>query len=403
LAIRIAARFSPKAKQWVKGRKKIHYKLYQFNKGVYGKRIWFHCASLGEFEQGRPLLERIKKQHPDYKIILTFFSPSGYEVRHKYDLADYVSYLPLDTSYDAEKFIRLMDPHLVIWVKYEFWYHYLHELNRRHIPVVLISSIFRPDHIFFRWFGALHRTMLTYFTHIFVQNSESQQLLKGINISSDICNDTRFDRVYDILQQRRQFETLSLFKGDKKLLIAGSTWQRDADIICDLINSDQFDKDFKFIIASHDVSKDNIYYITDRLKKRKALFSRVTMHNYNDYDVIIVDNIGMLASLYGYADVAYVGGGFNASVHNVLEPAVFGMPVIFGPNHQKSNEAKALLAEQVAFTISDLPSLCALIEDLLANNEAKLNTAKEKSRQYVRSNIGGTDMIYQYLIGNKLI
>ena len=405
-AVYAASFFSPKAKKWIEGRKKVHHRLGNYISSAHGKRIWFHCASLGEFEQVRPLIEKIKKTHPDHKLILTFFSPSGFDARRYYEGADFVSYLPLDTAADAKKFIRRMKPSVVIWVKYEFWFNFLDELHFQEIPVILISSVFRKNHIFFKWYGALHRRMLGYFTHIFVQNQTSQELLQTLHIDSEICSDTRFDSVFNVMTRHKQLDNAASFKGDKRIFIAGSTWRKDADMICDLINNDPFEGKFKYIIAPHDVSQKNINYLLKKIKRKKALFSRINIQKGQKFDVAIIDTIGLLSSLYYYADIAYVGGGFNASVHNILEPAVYGMPVIFGPNHQKSEEAKAMLSHpdwHAAYTVNNSAELLACVRSLLDNNEADLRTGSIRSKEFVLSNTGGTNRIHAYLIEKNLL
>ena len=406
LFLGIAARFSKKAGRWSDGRKKAQHRLGQYATSAHGKKIWIHCASLGEFEQARPLIEKIRAEHPGHKLILTFFSPSGFDVRRYYEGVDFVGYLPLDTASDAERFIGRMKPSLVIWVKYEYWFHFLNELNKRHIPIVLISAVFRPDSIFFKWYGGLHREMLGYFEHIFVQNESSKALLQTIGIDSETCTDTRFDSVYNVMSRHKEMEKVQNFKGDQKVMIAGSTWPRDADMICDMINKDPFDIQMKYIIAPHNVTKATVDYILTKIKKRKTVLTGLRIDNAHKFEVIIIDSVGLLSSLYYYADIAYVGGGFNASVHNILEPAVYGMPVIFGPHYQKSEEAKALLSHpdwHAAYTVRKTTELISTVQSLLDNNEADLKLGSEKAKEYVLSNIGGTEKIYSYLLTNNLI
>ncbi|MBS1594315.1 MAG: 3-deoxy-D-manno-octulosonic acid transferase [Bacteroidetes bacterium] len=369
-------------------------------KSLHGKKVWVHCASLGEFEQARPLIEMIRQRDPAMKILLTFFSPSGYDVRRYYEGVDYVSYLPIDNAVNAIKFIRTVRPDLIIWVKYEYWYHFLRQLYIRNLPVILVSAVFRPDQPFFRWYGGLHREMLGYFRHIFVQNESSRELLAGLGFAAEVCADTRFDRVASIAAQRKEYDTIAAFKGDKKLIVAGSTWSKDVDLIARLINEDPFQGAFKYVIAPHDVNEENNYYIIGNTVVRRGLFSRVTTQNAHDYDLIIVDGIGMLSSIYYYADVVYVGGGFDTSVHNILEPTVYGKPVIFGPNHQKSAEALELLSHpewHAAYTVSSYEQLLDSIEDLYEHDGAHLRTGSEKAREYVLSHTGGTEQIYAWL------
>lgn len=373
---------------------------------AHGERIWFHCASLGEFEQARPLIEKIRKEKPEHHLILTFFSPSGFEVRQFYNGVDFVGYLPLDTEENAKRYINRLKPTLVIWVKYEFWFNFLNELHRQNIPVVLISSVFRADHIFFKWYGSLHIQMLGFFRKIFVQNEASQNQLKTINVDSQVCRDTRFDSVFNVLNNHKLIESAAAFKGDKKIFIAGSTWEKDVDLICDMINADPFEGQYKYIIAPHDVSKKNIDYIISKITKKKALFSRINTGNGATYEVAIVDTIGLLSSLYYYGDISYIGGGFDASIHNILEPAVYGMPVIFGPNHHKSEEAKTMLSHSdwhAAHTVKNSEELISTIRSLLANDGAHLKTGAQKAKEYVLSNRGGTDKIYNYLIDQHLL
>jgi 3-deoxy-D-manno-octulosonic-acid transferase len=406
ISAQIASKFSDKAEDWVEGRKKAQNRLGNFVTSARGKKIWFHCASLGEFEQVRPLIEKIRQLHPEYKLVLTFFSPSGFNARRYYDGVDFVGYLPVDTEYEAKRYIRKMKPLVVIWVKYDFWYHMLYQLHRKEIPIILVSSIFRPDQVFFKNYGSLHRKMLGMFRHIFVQNDESKQLLGSIGVDSEVSKDTRYDSVYNTSARHKPNETIAAFRGDKKVFIAGSTWDKDADLICRLIDEDPFDGEYKYIIAPHDVSKENVNYIVKKIKKKKAQLSRIKPENANKFDVIIVDTIGLLANMYYYGDIAYVGGGFNASIHNILEPAVFGMPVIFGPHFEKSDEAKVLLSHpewNAAYTINNYEELASTALSLIANNEKDLLNGKAKSREFVLTNTGATERIYSYLAENQLL
>lgn len=406
LSIHLAAAFSPKAKRWVKGRDKLFSRLRKNIDSIHGKKIWFHCASLGEFEQARPLMEKLRRQNPEHKIILTFFSPSGYDVRRYFEGVDYVAYLPLDTAENARRFIGIMRPSMVVWVKYEYWYHFLNQLYAKNIPVILISAVMRQEHIFFKWYGGLHRKMLGFFTYIFVQNEESKKLLEQINIPSEVCADTRFDRVVEITEQRKVYENIAAFKADKKLLIAGSTWAKDAALICRLINEDPFQGKFKYIIAPHEVSKYTTGYLIENIKKKRGLFSRLTIQNADEFDAVVVDGIGALASLYYYGDISYIGGGFDASIHNILEPAVYGMPVIFGPHHLKSAEAMAMLSHKdwhAAYTINTYEELIAAIRSLLDRDEAYLKIGSQKAKEYVLSNTGGTEQIYSWMKKNAWV
>lgn len=389
LGIAVASAVNNKAKLWIEGRQQP---LPPFSKQEGEKVIWFHCASLGEFEQARPLLEKIKQQYPDCKIALTFFSPSGYEVRKSYTLADTVAYLPLDTPENAKRFINYLQPDLALFVKYEFWYHHLAELSTRQIPIVLFSSIFRPGQVFFKWYGALHRKMLSFYSRIFVQNDESAELLQTINIAATIANDTRFDRVKEIADNRKQYPFVEAFKDNGKMLIAGSTWQRDEELILQCIANNVL-PGYKYIIAPHDIKPERIEQLLGLLKGRGVKFSDLNTEAAAQADVLIIDNIGRLAALYSYADVVYMGGGFNASVHNVLEPAVYGVPLLFGPNHTKSAEAIELAKQKGAFVIKDYASLRQMLNLLTTNNQVHTRAA-DVTRLYVSKRTGGTEVIF---------
>jgi 3-deoxy-D-manno-octulosonic-acid transferase len=389
LGIALASAVNNKAKLWIEGRQQP---LPSFTKQAGEKVIWFHCASLGEFEQARPLLEKIKQQYPACKIALTFFSPSGYEVRKSYTLADIVAYLPLDTPENAKRFINYLQPDLALFVKYEFWYHHLNEMNNRQIPIVLFSSIFRPGQVFFKWYGGLHCKILSFYSRIFVQNEESAALLKTINISATIANDTRFDRVKEIADNRKQYPFVEVFKDNGKMLIAGSTWQHDEELILQCITNNVL-PGYKYIIAPHDINPERIEQLLGLLKGRGVKFSDLKTEAAAQADVLIIDNIGRLAALYSYADIVYIGGGFNTSVHNVLEPAVYGVPLLFGPNHTKSAEAIELTKQKGAFVINNYPSLQNMLNLLNTNNQVHTRAA-DVTRLYVSKRTGGTDVIF---------
>ncbi|MFN8288557.1 MAG: glycosyltransferase N-terminal domain-containing protein [Chitinophagales bacterium] len=390
LGIYIASLFNKKAALWIEGRKDWKTKL-QPKSATTQKTAWFHCASLGEFEQARPLIEKLKQERPDYRIVLSFFSPSGYEVRKNYSGADVVTYLPLDTPQNAKQFIALIQPNVAFFVKYEFWYNYLSELKNKGIPTILFSAIFRKEQVFFAWYGGLFRQMLKMFTSIFVQTETSQKLLAGIGIKSVVANDTRFDRVYQIAQNRQQLPLIEKFKGTAPLLIAGSTWPKDEELLLQLIAQGIL-KGYKYIIAPHDIDSERIDKLTAQLGSKVVKLSQLNDGNAANAEVIVVDSIGQLTFIYAYGTIAYVGGGFNASVHNVLEPAVYGMPVIFGPNHQKSAEALQLIARGAGFCITDAASLNSIVASLLQNN--KLPTSANAAKQYVAENPGGTAVIW---------
>lgn len=395
LCIWLASPFDAKAKQWIDGRKNWQEKARAIkNRG--GKRIWFHCASLGEFEQARPVIEKWGCDHRNDNIILTFFSPSGYEVRKNYECADAVLYLPLDTATNAKQFIDLIKPDVALFVKYEFWYNYLHELKKRKIPCILFSALFRPEQVFFKWYGGFFRAMLKMFTTVFVQNEESKQLLQSIGVNSIINYDTRFDRVNEIRQKWKPSPAIEKFKGASPVFIAGSTWPKDEEVILRLISENTL-PGYKFIIAPHQVGARNISALKNATGARSTLLSALTGDNTPVTDILIVDNVGRLASLYGYANIAYVGGGFDASVHNVLEAAVYGLPVIFGPNHQKSLEAMELKNQGAGFSINNLHELIKILQNLAANRSPRYLRACKNAEAYVQQRLGGSGVIISEL------
>jgi len=320
------------------------------------KYIWFHASSLGEFEQGRPLIEKIKAEHPEYKILLTFFSPSGYEVRKNYGGADVVCYLPFDTPYRVKKFLDLSKPVMAIFIKYEFWDNYLSELKRRNIPVYIVSAIFRKEQLFFKWYGGMYRKVLTYFTHIFVQDDASRELLSKYGVTNvSVFGDTRFDRVQDVYKNTKQIPMVELFvnnnRSDNQLtMVAGSSWQQDEEVYLNYFNEHP---ELKLIIAPHEIHKDHLMHIESMLKRPSIRLSEATEKDIKGKSCLIVDSFGLLSSIYRYGDLAYIGGGFGAGIHNVLEAAVYGIPVIFGPKYQKFKEARDLLQVGGAFSITD--------------------------------------------------
>lgn len=393
----MASFFDKKAKQWIEGRKNWKEgsdKLIAYQ----GKRIWFHCASLGEFEQARPVIEKYGCENRENAIIVSFFSPSGYKVRKNYESADWVTYLPLDSEQNAKEFLDVVRPDVALFVKYEFWYRYLNELKQRKIPVILFSSIFRKEQIFFKPYGSLFREMLGMFTKIFVQSKESRELLEAIGIDSVIAFDTRFDRVNEIAQHRKLFPAIGKFKGDAKIFIAGSSWKRDEELVLRLIRENIL-PGYKFIIAPHEVKEKR----TEELLRDSALaskrFSELTEENAAETQVVIVDNTGNLASLYAYCDLAYIGGGFNASVHNVLEAAVFGMPVIFGPHFEKSLEAVELRKLLAAFSFNSYSDLLYTLRSINDNNAVRGTYASLKGKEYVRKKMGGAEVVAEAIHG----
>ncbi len=389
LIILLASLFNRKARLWIKGRKRIFDKIKNQIK-TENNLLWFHASSLGEFEQGRPLIEALKNKDKSIKILLTFFSPSGYEIRKNYKTADYIFYLPLDTKKNAYKFVKLVNPSKAFFIKYEFWYHYLNQLQITNIPVYLVSANFRQNQVFFRWYGGWFRSILHKFTHIFVQNKKSEQLLKDIGLDNiTIAGDTRFDRVAEIARQAKEIEIAQKFKQDSPVIIGGSTWDKDEEILVEFINTSSLN--IKYIIAPHEIHESGIQRIIKSINKPVTRFSLANTGNINDYKVLIIDNIGMLSSLYRYADIAYIGGGFGIGIHNILEAATFGLPVVFGPNYGKFQEAVDLVEAGGAFSITDSGSLKNQFEDLLGKNK-KIEAGKI-AREYVIKNQGATNII----------
>jgi 3-deoxy-D-manno-octulosonic-acid transferase len=392
--IRLASFWNPKAKSWVKGR--VQFPEFNSEK----KRIWFHCASLGEFEQGRPVLEALKVKFPQYEIVVSFFSPSGYEIRKNYPLADYVIYLPIDTPKNAEKLIQSINPALVIWVKYEYWFHYLRQLKTNNIPVILISGIFRKSQPFFKWYGKFWINILKSFSKVFVQDENSFDLLNGIGINNaSLSGDTRFDRVKAIADENKQIPEIAAFTNNQFTIVAGSTWEDDENLIAPFI---QNNKSIKFIIAPHEISPSNL----NRLKAKldNAIFYSEWKNNMTSTNqVLIINNIGMLSALYKYASVAFIGGGFNKSgIHNTLEAAVYGKPVFFGPNYQKFAEAVSLVEKGGAFSVKSSSEFNERLT-ILMQNENKLVEASELSHAFVKSKIGATAIIINYVTENRLL
>jgi 3-deoxy-D-manno-octulosonic-acid transferase len=389
--------FNKKAKLWIEGRKSRinNPTIQQFNNS---KTAWFHCASLGEFEQGRPVIEKFKTTFPDHKILLTFFSPSGYEVRKNYDGADYICYLPADTPANAREFIEHFQPSIAFFVKYEFWYNYLRILREKQIPVISFSAIFRENQIFFKWYGGFYRNILKYFTHIFVQNKTSLDLLQNIGIQNvTVGGDTRFDRVKQIADARKQLPIIETFKDEKPLLIIGSCWQEDFEVIVSFLN--KFEKDLKVIIAPHEIRKTEIETWKKQLKGETRKFSELndfTTLQLCNLETLIIDNIGMLSSLYQYADFAWIGGAYGKGLHNILEAATFGLPIFFGnKNYKKFQEAIDLERLSGAKVIVDTDEFESEFRKLY-NDEILRNQKSEIIKKYVEDNTGGTDLIIDY-------
>jgi 3-deoxy-D-manno-octulosonic-acid transferase len=394
LLIRLAALWNPKAKLWVAGRGHVFEDLQ--------KRIshdqplaWFHCASLGEFEQGRPVIETYKLQFPAHHILVTFFSPSGYEVRKNYAGADYICYLPADTISNARRFVALVKPHIVFFVKYEYWFNYLRQLHTAGVPVVGVSSIFRPEQRFFRWYGRWQLAALKRFDHFFVQDQQSVDLLAKAGITQAIVSgDTRFDRVAEVARQKKSFLLVEQFAAGHQVFIAGSTWPADEAMVRLLIG--QNIPNLKFIIAPHEVHEARIQRLVELLPRETVRFSQATDQNLAEAHVLVIDNIGILSHLYQYADVAYIGGGFGVGIHNILEAATFGLPVLYGPNYQKFREAVELIAQGGAFSFGDEKEFLASALPLLTD-ELRRKAAARVARQYVESRQGATRIILGWL------
>ena len=389
LGIKLAALFSAKPAKMVKDHREV-FDLLKSKIDRNARYIWFHAASLGEFEQGRPLIERIRKEYPQYKILQTFFSPSGYEVRKNYDGADIVCYLPIDTPGNAKKFIELVNPCMVFFVKYEFWLNYLNTLYKKGVPTYSVSSIFRPDQIFFRWYGKNYRQVLKTFAHLFVQNEESKKLLAGIGIANTtVVGDTRFDRVLDICAAAKQLPLVQKFKGDALTFVAGSSWGPDEDIFIQYFNAHP---EMKLIIAPHVVNDGHLKEIMSKLQRPCLRYTQATEENVAQADCLIIDCYGLLSSIYRYGEISYVGGGFGVGIHNVLEAAVYGIPVIFGPNNKKFREAQHLLANKGGFEINDYEDFETLMDKFLAD-EAYLKQSGKSAGDYVKNNSGAMEKI----------
>ncbi len=430
VGIRVASAWNPKAKKWLNGRRHIFATINEQRFTNNDQLIWMHCASLGEFEQGRPLLEQLKAGNPEQKIVLTFFSPSGYEVMKDYTGADHVFYLPMDSPENAKKFLDAVKPSLVLWVKYEYWFYYLTMLKQRNVTTILISGIFRPNQPFFKWYGLIWKKMLESFTHFFVQNEESKELLATINFKENVSvnGDTRFDRVLEIAENFIPVPHIEAFCGDSPVIVAGSTWEEDEIELLHFVNVHQ---QIKFIIAPHEIDKINLHdvkdefpksiFYSDLVKESSAVksagetnSSQLTENNQppglttkneqpTTNNVLIIDNVGMLSRLYKYATVTYIGGGFGADgVHNVLEAAVYAKPVVFGPVYEKFDEAIGLVKAGGGISI-DGPVKLETILNTLLNDEGERKRRGEAAKQYVLENAGASKKIIQFIQEKRLL
>ena len=405
VAVRIVALWNPKAKRWISGRRDLFATIQSQLQTGNRKLLWMHCASLGEFEQGRPLLEAIRNKNPDLKIVLTFFSPSGYEATKDYKGVDHIFYLPMDSPSNAKKFIDAIKPSLVLWVKYEYWFYYLDELKRRNIPVVLISGIFRENQPFFKWYGGIWRKMLGCFEHFFVQNDMSKTLLESIHIKQGITinGDTRFDRVMDIARNFKPIPFIADFCSDSIVVVAGSTWEEDE---VELLHYVKMNPQIKFIIAPHEIDANNLASVKREFPNSIFYSELLPTTDYQlptSPNVLIIDNIGMLSRLYRYADIAYVGGGFGTDgVHNVLEAAVYARPVVFGPEYEKYEEAIGLLESGGGESISGPLGLEKVMNELV-NDNRKRSIKGAAARDFVYSNLGASEQIVRYIQEKRLL
>lgn len=400
--VKLLALFNPKMKLFVNGRKDVFTTL-QSKIAPNDKTIWFHAASLGEFEQGLPVMEQIKKQFPNHKIVVTFFSPSGYEVRKNNSIADVTVYLPLDTQSNAQQFLNLVHPELVFFIKYEYWPNYLNELKKQNTKTYLISGIFRENQAFFKWFGGFYRKALQTFDYFFVQNDSSKQLIQSIGFTNvKVSGDTRFDRVVSILERDNSLDFIEEFKRDSstalgmtKLIVIGSSWPKDENLLVNYINNSS--ENVKFIIAPHNIKGEQIANIKQQIEKATVLFSEKENKNLAEFQVFIIDTIGILTKIYSYADIAYVGGGFgNPGVHNILEPATFGVPIVVGPNYSHFAEATALVNMNGCISITDQKQLNEAF-DLLINNEDERHEKGHICSTFVQMNKGATEVIMKHI------
>lgn len=398
LLIKLVSPVNPKAKSWLTGRRRLLDKIELLAQND-DPKVWVHCSSLGEFEQGRPLIERIRERYPRLKVVLTFFSPSGYEVRKNYSGADYVFYLPLDTKRNARRFVEALKPKIAIFVKYEFWYHYLTELHARKVPTYLVSANFRDNQIFFKPYGKWYRKFLSNFTHIFVQNNRSLELLKSIGLNEvDVTGDTRFDRVASVASEAVKIPLLDSFCNGESVIVAGSTWPKDEELLLNYLSANSHKA--KIIIAPHEISPNRVASIVNASPVETICFTRPEGVSPKQARLLILDTIGILSSAYRYGNLAYIGGGFGAGIHNTIEAAVFSIPVIFGPNYKKFQEANDLIGLGAGFSINSQSELNDLLDRLL-NDPALLSHAGKSAGAYVKSGVGSSEKILS-IIGGKL-
>lgn len=404
--VRVAGIANPKARKWILGRRNIFATINEQRSTGNEQPIWMHCASLGEFEQGRPLLEALKTQNPKVKIVLTFFSPSGYEVMKDYKGVDHIFYLPMDSPVNSKRFLDAVNPSLVLWVKYEYWFYYLAEIKKRNIPTLLVSGIFRKKQPFFKWYGEIWKKMLESFSHFFVQNTESQQLLATLGFTANVSmnGDTRFDRVLEIAGHFTAVPGIAEFCGESQVIVAGSTWEEDEIELLHFVN---VHKQVKFIIAPHEIDKANLKDVKEEFPDSvfySELNNEKRTTNNGEPNVLIIDNIGMLSRLYKYATIAFVGGGYGADgVHNVLEAAVYGKPVVFGPVYEKFDEATGLVNAGGAVSIDGGPVKLENVLNNLLQDETERNKIGEAAKQFVYANAGASKKIIQFIQEKRLL
>ena len=394
----IASFFDEKAKKFVEGRKNV-FDLLSEKMDPNAQYVWIHAASLGEFEQGRPIIEKLRITNPEYKILLTFFSPSGYEVRKNYEGADVVCYLPMDTSWNVKRFLSIVHPSYAIFIKYEFWMNYLSYLKKNGIPTYIVSAIFRKSQAFFQWYGRWYCNILKNFTHLFVQNQESKDLLASVGIQNvSLAGDTRFDRVADIAAKSKQLPIIESFVGDAKVFIAGSSWPKDEDILIPYINEHP---EIKFIIAPHEIHSEHIDSITAKLKRPYVLYTTTNEEEAKSAECIIINCFGLLSSIYRYGQVAYIGGGFGVGIHNILEASVYGIPVLFGPNYHKFKEAVDMIERGGAYSISNATEFAKLMDDFYDSSSVLYEKTAQMAAIYSQENRGATEKIVKKIFGEK--
>ncbi|WP_226913045.1 3-deoxy-D-manno-octulosonic acid transferase [Flavicella marina] len=394
--VKVAAIFNSKLRLFVSGRKETLGKLSsEISKS--DKVFWIHCASLGEFEQGRPVIEKFKQEHPDYKIVLTFFSPSGYEVQKKYDLANVVVNLPIDTPENAKKFVNLLNPKIAVFVKYEIWPNMLKELKNKNIPTLLVSGIFRKEQIYFKNYGVWMRSKLASFTHFFLQDADSASLLQQVGFTNiTVCGDTRFDRVYDILSRDNELDFINDFVQNNYVTVAGSTWPEDEELLVDYIKNKAASNE-KFIIAPHNIKEEGVTRLRNQLGDLAVLYSEREGKDLSSFQVFVADTIGILTKIYSKAHVAYVGGGYTKSgIHNILEPATFGIPVVIGPNYKKFREAKDLVRIGGCITTSDQKAVDAILTEF-RDNDVLRNERGALALNYIKKSLGASEKICQFI------